>query len=241
MTKKGLMPLLAVVLLVSVVPGRAPADDNQNRTFPAIIAQQGDPNCECPPPKCVFLDVFDPDHDSGLGAPPGGWILPAGSSNGVSVGVLTAGKPYLVTITGTVSYFAMHGFHSWDWLPILGTPVLPLYLSDGPGAPAPSLQEKTSQNFECGFAFPTWPGSPAFGWTLPIHAPLGRVSLDGGVTFSDRTPIGPVCSPSHTYQYLLMGEGKEAFFRTQDTGPTNDNYGKFKICVEPARVSPACP
>ncbi|MFI5181876.1 MAG: hypothetical protein ACHQPI_10830 [Thermoanaerobaculia bacterium] len=177
---------------------------------------------------CVYIDLFD--GANATNAPPGSpWILPnINGGKGVSVGTLSSGHTYLITVTGTVSYW----FKSlWDTSPIVGTPVAPpVYYSDTPPGPSHALQTDTGYDWECVFAYPNFLGIVH---PVPSHFPQNRVSLDGGTTYFDPTPLGgQSCAPDHTYRYLVTGGGKQAYFRITDTGPTYDNYGKFKICVQ---------
>ncbi len=179
--------------------------------------------------KCVFIDLYDGAHTTD--APPGSpWVLPdINGGRGVSVGTLVSGQTYLVTVTGYVSYW----FKSvWDANGSVGFPAAPpKYLSDGPGAPSPANQTKTGYDWECLFSYPQFPGVPVL--SVPLHFPQNRVSLDGGTTFFDPVPLGgQACAPDHAYRYLLVGKGKPAFLRIRDTGPTADNYGKYRICVQ---------
>jgi hypothetical protein len=185
----------------------------------------GDLTCS----KCVYIDMFDAANttDAPAGSP---WILPnINGGKGVSVGTLISGQTYLVTVTGWVSYW----FKSiWDAYPSAGFPLSPpRYYSDAPGAPAQADQTKTGYDWECLFGYPEPPWAPVV--TIPSHFPQNRVSLDDGATYFDPTPLGgQACSPDHTYRYLVVGEGQPAYFRITDTGPTYDNYGKYKICVQ---------
>ncbi|MFI5181877.1 MAG: hypothetical protein ACHQPI_10835 [Thermoanaerobaculia bacterium] len=184
-----------------------------------------DPNLTCS--KCVYIDIFDAAHTTG--APAGSpWILPnINGGKGVSVGTLISGKTYLVTVTGWVSYW----FRSlWDAYGAVGLPIQPpKYYSDGPGAPLPADQTMTGYDWQCLFAYPATGGVHP----VPSSYSSNRVSLDGGVTYGDLSALGGlVCSPDHTYRYLIVGKGLPAYFRISDTGPTYDNYGKYKICVQ---------
>jgi hypothetical protein len=58
------------------------------------------------------------------------------------------------------------------------------------------------------------------------------ISLDGGVTYEDIAPLdGHMYNSAHVYRYLVTGKGAMAYFRRHDH-PTNDNSGKFRICVQ---------
>ena len=179
--------------------------------------------------KCVYIDLYDGAHS--VNAPAGSpWILPdINSGKGVTVGTLVSGQTYLITVTGWVSYW----FKSvWDAYPTVGIPAQPpKFYSDAPGAPLPSEQTKTGYDWRCLFAYPQGPGVP--GIALPDSYHSDRVSLDGGLTYIELDPLGGmVCAPDHTYRFLVVGLGKAAYFRISDTGPTWDNYGKYKICVQ---------
>jgi hypothetical protein len=56
-------------------------------------------------------------------------------------------------------------------------------------------------------------------------------SVDGGSTFAWLPrPLEDTYSPSHIYQYIIVGDGKPASFRHGDT--QGDNHGVMKITVE---------
>lgn len=221
MTKRPyLTSLILVALLLAVGSGLAAAGGNG-----------ADPSCSdittCS--KCVYIDLFDGANTSE--APPGSpWILPnINSGKGVTVGTLVNGQTYLVTVTGWVSYW----FKSrWDANPTVGIPAQPpMYYSNAPGAPLQADQTRTGYDWHCLFAYPQPPGTPVL--ALPSPYSSNRLSLDGGATFVDPAPLGGLpCSPDHTYRYLIVGKGLPSYFRITDTGPTYDNYGKYKICVQ---------
>jgi hypothetical protein len=67
----------------------------------------------------------------------------------------------------------------------------------------------------------------------PLHTVFQGISLDNGITYYDLTPVGgQAYHASHSYQYLVEGQGKLAAFRVTDNGPHSDNYGRFRICVQ---------
>ena len=178
---------------------------------------------------CVYIDIFDGAHKTN--APAGSpWVLPnRNNGRGVSVGRLLKGQTYLVTVTGWVSYW-FKGW--WEYYPTVGIPAQPpKYYSTGTGAPSTTRQTQTGYDWMCLFAYPQCPGTPS-SMNLPATYPSSRLSLDGGQTYTDMMQIlGAGCSPDHTYRFLIAGKGEEGFFRISDTGPTFDNYGKYKICV----------
>jgi hypothetical protein len=178
----------------------------------------GDLKCS----ECFYLDAYDPPHTGS--APTGSpWILgPVFTS-----GNLTSGKLYLVPIRGAVSYWAQTGpATSWasppaTWTGTLGNP--PPYPSPG------TANGYTGFDWENVFAIPY-----AFSdFPIPAHLPAEGISVDGGVTFTDYIPVGgQVYHSNHVSQYLLVGQGKKAGFRITDTGPTSDNSGRYKICLQ---------
>lgn len=187
---------------------------------------------------CVYIDLFDAAHTTPApaGAP---HILPdINGGKGVSVGKLIKDQVYLVTVSGRVSYW----FKSlWDFYGSAGSAHQPpLYYSDAPGAPARADQTHTGYDWGCLFAFPAFPNAPTI--PLPATYPSSRISLDAGATYGDLPQLGGLsCSPDHTYSYLVVGKGMESFFRISDTGPTYDNYGKYRICVQAVCCnSPEC-
>jgi hypothetical protein len=199
-------------------------------TSQAAAAGEPEPSCtDTTCSKCVYIDLFDGAHTTA--APAGSpWILPnINNGKGVSVGRLILGQTYLVTVTGWVSYWFKYMWDDYGSVGISAQP--PKYYSDAPGAPTHANQTQTGYDWHCLFAYPAYPGAPVL--NLPVTYPSSRVSLDGGVTYGDLTQLGGLaCSPDHTYWYLVAGKGQEAFFRITDTGPTYDNYGKYKICVQ---------
>ncbi len=188
--------------------------------------------------KCVYIDLFDGANttEAPSGSP---WILPnINNGKGVSVGALVKGQTYLITVTGWVSYW----FRSrWEINPNVGIPAsAPMYYSNGPGAPPQAEQTRAGYDWHCLFAYPQPLGTPLI--NLPLPYPSNRLSLDGGATFIDPEHTGGLpCAPDHTYRYLIVGKGMESYFRITDTGPTYDNYGKYKICVQAVCCdSPEC-
>jgi hypothetical protein len=209
---------LLVALLLAAGTGLAAAGDGREPLCP-------DTTCS----TCVFIDLFDGAHttEAPVGSP---WILPnINGGRGVSVGRLTKDQAYLVTVNGWVSYWFRY---MWDDYGSFGIPAQPpMYLSNAPGAPAPAEQTQAGYDWHCLFAYPKVPHASQL--NLPAPYPSSRISIDGGITYGDFVQLGGLqCSPDHTYRYLIVGKGQEAFFRITDTGPTYDNYGKYKICVQ---------
>lgn len=167
--------------------------------------------------ECIFLDTYDPSHttDAPVGSP---WVMGPVFSNGV----LTAGRPYLVTVSGDVSYWAKSW---WDGATtVTGTPkASPQYPSPG------TTNGETGFDFEDVFAIPYFFNS----FPIPAHVPAAGFSTDGGATFFDSVPLGgQTYHSNHIYQYVVIGEGHKFGVERTDGGPTSDNYGQFKICIQ---------
>ncbi len=216
--KKTWMLAMTILAALLVASGTVQAASDSAR----------EPSCYLTCSTCVFIDMYDGEHT--VNAPPDApYHLPdINNGKGVSVGILNNGQRYLVTVTGWVSYW----FQSlWEALPEAGISVQPpKHYSDAPGAPPPAEQTHTGYDWECLFAFPQAPWAPFM--TLPAVYLQDRVSIDDGVTWEDPVPLGGrTCALDHTYRFVLIGKGLPTYFRISDTGPTYDNYGKYKICV----------
>ena len=161
--------------------------------------------CSCA--ECIYLDTYDPTN------PQSGDLIASTTTT------LQKGVPYLITIKGTYAVWPA----SW-------------WVGSGQGAveAAPQYPSPGAVN---GRVVADW--EYLFGWyaptpvlTLPVHLPFQGISLDGGITYNDYVPLGgQIYASSHVYQYLVEGQGGQAFFKKHDY-PTNDNYGQFKICVQ---------
>ena len=163
--------------------------------------------CSCA--ECIYLDTYDPTN------PASGDLIASTTTT------LQKGVPYLITIKGTYSVWAV----SW-------------WVGNGQGAseaapqyPSPGTTNgRVASDWEYLFAW-YMPTTPAIS-PLPVHVPYQGISLDGGITYNDYVPLGgQLYSPSHVYQYLVEGQGSQAFFKKNDY-PTSDNYGQFRICVQ---------
>jgi len=65
-----------------------------------------------------------------------------------------------------------------------------------------------------------------------VHAAHFQISLDGGASFAHLEPLNGAYSPSHSYEYVVVGTGEPAAFRIVDQ-PTGDNYGVLTAITEP--------
>lgn len=187
------------------------------------------PNCTpVPCSECLYLDLYDPSHSTTapVGSP---WVL----GPVTSTYYLTSGKWYLITISGDVSYWAQDTSNSPNWTSNpatwTGTPGNP------PRYPSPGATNGyTGFDWEYVFAIPYAKTYPPPDSSFPHHLLQGGISVNGpGGPFMDLSPIGGQSyHPDHMYKYLVQGMGNRASFESTDTGPTSDNSGRYKICIQ---------
>lgn len=158
--------------------------------------------------ECLFLETYNPTD-------PATHV----TETQMTDGILQNGHLYQIVISGTASY--------WDptvWYGPIGAPE--------PAPMFPSLAGNQTGlvgiDWEYLFGYP----DPTFTLALPMHFTYGLISIDGGGVFSNPTPItGSDYRPSHTYTFVVVGQGQKAAFQRIDLGPSHDNYGRFNICV----------
>lgn len=169
--------------------------------------------------ECVWLDTYNPNNTYNTSVAGSNFINEVKTSSS-----LLLRESYLITITGTVSYW---GADVWSGS-MVGAPEQPPMFS----SPGQSLaQTWVGLDWEYMFAYPNDSHGLLFA-TPPIHAVFQGISLDNGNTYFDLTPVGgQTYSSGHSYQFLVEGQGKPAVFHTSDFGPHNDNYGRYEICV----------
>lgn len=197
----------AAVALVSAASAGA-GDDFWAPGAPGMRA-----STQCTPPpvceECLYLDTYSANTD------------PAHVTETVTTqNVLENGALYRIVIVGTASYWFPP-----IWSDPVGNPeAAPMYPSTGGAMTGP-----VGVDWEFLFAYPIAKYCP---YTLPHHFHYGQISTDGGTIFSSLEPIsGPDYSPSHSYTYIVLGQGQKASFQRVDEGPHHDNYGRFYICV----------
>ena len=216
------MGTAVLVVLATAVPAGAQIHELEKRLLGAqgsmsatIQGGSGSPNgdknakggsCSCS--ECIFLDTYDPNN-----TPPGEFVVHTTTT-------LQAGTPYLVTIEGTNTVWPQSYFVAPGQGPVEAAPEYP-----SPGA----QNWAAFADWEYLFAYykPTTPPMP-----LPAHVIFQGISVDGGLTYNDLTPLGGQSyHPDHIYQYLVEGQGSQLFIRRHDY-PTDDNSGQFRICVQ---------
>jgi len=172
--------------------------------------------------ECHWLDSYNPlDTWDGHPTPDGTEVV----NMVATTSALASGGLYLITITGTNSFW-----YSNIWASPLGAwEPAPMYAS-----PA-TVSGDVGADWEYLFGYPyTTPQNQHIFDNGPlVLVGTYQVSLDNGVTFQDLVPMyGQVYSPSHRYTYLVTGGGKKAQFRINDQGPHHDNYGRYRICIQ---------
>jgi len=183
--------------------------------------------------ECLWLDTYNPVD------PPVGTTDadPAARTNvATTVGALTLGQPYRITITGTYS----------AWAPSVWPSPLPANYSlagSAPIYPSPVGYMTGPVGLDWEFLFCYAPAGGFAGNQVPVkHLPQDGISLDNGATFGDIDPDGcpgtlPGCyTTTHQYHYSIVGQGMQAAFTKLDTGPHSDNYGRFRICIQKLTV-----
>jgi hypothetical protein len=168
--------------------------------------QSGGKTCGCS--ECLWVDTYNPND-------PSSHI----TDQELTKGVLASGVLYEIEISGTASY--------WDpdiWTNPEGSPeAAPMFPSL-----AGDITGPVGIDWEYLFAYP----NQTFTLSLPYHYQYGLISLDGGLTFSDLTPVGgQTYQGTHVYDYVVVGQGQKAGFERIDQGPSHDNYGRFKVCI----------
>jgi hypothetical protein len=146
---------------------------------------------------------------------------------------LTAGQPYVVTVSGTVSTWPRA-----NWLRghVCGAP------ESAPMYPTPRVANgPVGFDADTIYAVPRdapFPGVPCVPSTIPFHVfayqTMG-LQMDSGAGFAAATPVGgPYSAPraDHTYAYAITGVGAPLRIRFADQ-PLDDNYGLLHIEVRP--------
>lgn len=169
--------------------------------------------------ECLSLDSYNPTNTYNPSVPGSEIVNTVQTTN-----ALTLGQPYMITITGTVSYWAAN-----TWTDPDGSPAPhPIFYS--PTVPS-AMQGDVGSDWEYQFAYPNMSHGELFP-SGPKHIVYDGISLDNGATFIDLVPLGgQLYSSSHSYSYLVEGQGVQAKFNVSDSGPHSDNYGVFKICI----------
>lgn len=207
-----------------------PGGDLANTLQATAQGGKGKPG-DCPEEtcfECLNLDTYNPNNTFDPNVPGSEIINTVQSAN-----ALTLGQPYLITITGTVSYW---GFDYYT-APVGNPEPHPMFLS--PAVPSGN-QDDVASDWEYLFAYPNNSHGNIFA-SGPIHIIYDGISLDNGATFVDLVPLGgQAYSSGHSYSYLVEGQGVQAKFNVSDSGPHSDNYGVYKICIYKLKPVTSC-
>jgi hypothetical protein len=152
-----------------------------------------------------------------------------------SLNPLADGKTYVITVEGTWSPWGASHWQSVDDPPVGSYEEAPMYLGNG-GSGRVGMD-------------PFWAFAIIYGWdyangmgitTLPSPGAF-RVSLDNGVSWTTSIrPESDIYTPTHKYEFKVVGKGENIGFRTIDAD-AYDNYGMFKIVIAPEQTSPSAP
>jgi hypothetical protein len=194
-----------------------------------VAAESITPNCTpIPCSECMYLDTHDPAHTTNapVGSP---WVI----GPVTSTYYLASDKWYIITISGDVSYWAQDTSNSPNWTSDpstwTGTPGNP------PRYPSPgAMNGYTGFDWEYVFAIPYAKTYPPPDSSFPHHLPVFGTSLNGTTgPYVGFVPVGGLTyHPDHVYKYYVQGIGNRASFQATDTGPTSDNTGQYKICIQ---------
>lgn len=157
--------------------------------------------------ETLLYDMFDEGTDD--------WVDPIP----VSTTILPQGDFYLVTVSGTFSFWEVV---EWESV-CAGSP------EALPQTPSPNTDNGlVGVDAEYIFAHPCFMYG---GSELPLNIPNFEVSTDNQSSWFDPIPINPEYDRSHTYQYAIRSEGHPIAFRETDS-PTDDNYGVLTIEID---------
>ncbi len=138
----------------------------------------------------------------------------------VGSSALVIGASYLLRISGTWSAWSPN-----TWSSYCGA------AEDAPVIPSPGVTNgKVGVDAEYVFAAPNGygicgrPGGP------PWYNRGPEISLDGGSTWREATPIDKNYHSDHKYEYLVIGQGYPIRIRFVDS-PNSDNYGILPVTV----------
>jgi hypothetical protein len=165
----------------------------------------------------VAIDSYE-DLDDGFAGP---YFTPT----------LDAGQPYLMTVSGTYSFWSPITWGTW-------TGANATNVCAGTAEELPQTLSTATSNGIVGvdpeyfFALPS--GASLCPGPTPAHATNLQISLDGGSTFTHLEPINSDFNAAHSYQYLVVGLGAPAAigFRLEDPRVSKDNYGVLMATVE---------
>ena len=210
---------------------RGPGGDLANEGIGTALGIRGVTTaCVIPPEtcyECLFLDSYN-SNDTYNKSVPGSEVINVAKTSHF----LTLGQPYMITITGTFSYWSAPYYTA----PAGNPESHPIFSS--PTVPSAS-QGDVALDWEYIFATPV-PAGIDFS-SGPIHVVWAGISLDTGANFVDLVPMGgQAYSSTHSYSYLVEGKGAQASFMISDAGPHSDNYGRFKICIYKLKPITTC-
>jgi murein DD-endopeptidase MepM/ murein hydrolase activator NlpD len=147
--------------------------------------------------------------------------------------VLDAGRTYLLTVTGTFSFWSPS---QWgDWLGDNADRMCWGIAEEDPLIPSPGDRTgPVGADPEYQYAVPIYPGGCPDGPTdsvEPRPSASVQLSLDGGAVFLKIVTTNDDFNSRHKYQYLVEGNGPPLLISILDSG-YSDNYGQLQVGIE---------
>ena len=143
--------------------------------------------------------------------------------------VLAAGQPYILTASGTFSYWSVD-----KWNRLCAKSLQP---ENQPLIPSPgTVNAQVGVDAEFIFAYPDAFGNCSsflqspFRWLTFNRQSEFQISVNGGASWLSLISLEAQYNPSHTYNYYLSGAGFALRVRQTDN-PLNDNYGVVRFAV----------
>lgn len=144
--------------------------------------------------------------------------------------VLDAGKTYLLTVTGTFSFWSPGQWGKWQGDNAGG--ICWGIAEEGPLIPSPGDRTgSVGADPEYTYAIPNYPGGCEDGPLEPRRRNSIQFSTDSGGTFSQFPPTNEIFRSKHSYQYLVEGTGQPLMITLLDS-QVHDNYGQFRVDIE---------
>lgn len=194
-----------VLVLASLACGKIPTPE-ATQTPIYITVTPPPPTVEPYKYEELQYDMYDAGEDGVIDPIP------------VSSTVLSTGKDYLLTVSGTFSFW-----HPDSWNSVCGG--VP---EDAPFTLSPDIiNGMVGVDVAYIFAYPCYGDT----FNLPQSIAGFEVSVDNQLTWFSPTQLETQYSASHTYHYVVHGNGSPIAFRENDI-PTNDNYGVMTIQIE---------
>jgi murein DD-endopeptidase MepM/ murein hydrolase activator NlpD len=147
--------------------------------------------------------------------------------------VLDAGRTYLLTVTGTFSFWSPG---QWgNWLGDNAERICWGIAEEGPLIPSPGDRTgSVGADPEYRFAIPLYPGGCEEGPLVPRRGTGIQFNINAGEVYDYLPPTNEEFNFKHSYQYLAGGNGQPLLITILDS-TFHDNYGQLEVTIEPYR------